>query len=143
MIHDTFQENGCVATVGLGYETIPLGPNGHKLQFWDTAGQEAYNAIVPAFMRNSSVIVVVFSVVDLASYHKVSMWIQLAKESSPNASLILVGNKIDCVDNSTDLIEDAAVEADYSKYTYVKTSARSGKGTELLLEEIKFLADST
>ena len=142
MVYGSFQQDGCVATVGLAYETIPLGSNGHKLQFWDTAGQEAYNAIVPAFMRNSQVIVVVFSIVDLLSYYKVPMWIQSARESSPNATLILVGNKVDAIDNSSDIITDTAVEIDYPKYKYIKTSARSGEGTDLLLDHIKFLADS-
>ena len=137
MIHNTFQANGCEPTVGLGYETIPIGTTGRKIQFWDTAGQEAYNAIVPAFMRNSQVIIIVFSIVDYESYHKVSTWVSAATRSSPDSVIVLVGNKIDCMDNSSDIIEDIAVATDYPNYSYIQTSAKSGLGTDELLEICK------
>ena len=137
IIHQTFQDNSCAPTVGLGYETIPIGTIGHKIQFWDTAGQETYNAIVQAFMRNSQVIIVVFSIVDCVSYQKVSTWISAANRSSPDSIIILVGNKTDCIDDSEDLIEDIAVATDYPEYTYIQTSAKSGHGTAELLDLCK------
>ena len=33
-----------------------------KLQFWDTAGQEAFNSIVKSFYRNSHAIVLVYDI---------------------------------------------------------------------------------
>lgn len=39
----------------------------YKLQFWDTAGQERFRSIIPSYVRNANVGIIVF---DLKSMNK-------------------------------------------------------------------------
>jgi small GTP-binding protein len=129
------------ATVSLDYQTIRLDDSNHHIQFWDTAGQEKYQSIVPTFLRGAQIVLVVFSIVELDSYQKVGMWLQQVQQASPDAQIVLVSNKIDLADSADNLIEDAAVDIDYPNYGYFKTSALSGAGATELLDYIKGVAD--
>ena len=65
-----------------------------KLQIWDSAGQEKYKSLIPSYVRNSSIIFVVYDVSSKASFNNVSSWINFIK-SIENTTIILCGNKID------------------------------------------------
>lgn len=75
----------------------------YKLQFWDTAGQERFRSIIPSYVRNSHVGIIVFDVnsnliiiADRVSFESVSSWLESFRENSPeNAKTIILGNKID------------------------------------------------
>ena len=65
-----------------------------KLQIWDTAGQEKYKGLIPSYVRNSSVVFVVYDVSSKTSFDNIPKWINFIK-SIENTTLILCGNKID------------------------------------------------
>ena len=78
---------------------------------WDTAGQESYRSLNKIFMKNSKVIIFVFSLDNKRSFDELDYWIDNAKNE--------VG--IDCVmgiaGNKCDLIKEQVVnEADAEKY---------------------------
>ena len=47
-----------------------------RLQLWDTAGQERFRSLIPSYIRDSSVAVVVYDITDRASFLNTSMWIE-------------------------------------------------------------------
>jgi Ras-related protein Rab-6A len=65
-----------------------------KLQLWDSAGQEKYKGLIPSYVRNSSIVFIVYDISSKASFNNVSSWITFIK-SIENTTLILCGNKID------------------------------------------------
>ena len=65
-----------------------------KLQLWDSAGQEKYKGLIPSYVRNSSIVFVVYDISSKTSFNNVSSWITFIK-SIENTTLILCGNKID------------------------------------------------
>ena len=78
---------------------------------WDTAGQESYRSLNKIFMKNSKVIIFVFSLDNKRSFDELDYWIDNAKNE--------VG--VDCVmgiaGNKCDLIKEQVVnEADAEKY---------------------------
>ena len=77
-----------------------------RLQLWDTAGQERFRSLIPSYIKDSSVAVVVFDItsknlllifwLDKTSFNNVTRWIEDAKAIRGNdLIIILVGNKID------------------------------------------------
>ena len=54
------------ATVGVEFFTmnIKLGDKIIKLQIWDTCGQEIYRSLISNFYRNSSLAIIVYSIVE-------------------------------------------------------------------------------
>ena len=65
-----------------------------KLQIWDSAGQEKYRGLIPSYIRNSSIVFVVYDVTSKTSFNNIPSWISFIK-SIENTTIILCGNKID------------------------------------------------
>jgi Ras-related protein Rab-6A len=65
-----------------------------KLQMWDTAGQEKYKGLIPSYVRNSSIVFIVYDISSKTSFDNIPKWINFIK-SIENTTLILCGNKID------------------------------------------------
>ena len=43
-----------------------------RLQLWDTAGQERFRSLIPSYIRDSTVAVVVYDVTNVNSFQQVS-----------------------------------------------------------------------
>ncbi len=62
-MYDTF-DNAYQATIGIDFlsKTMYLEDRTVRLQLWDTAGQERFRSLIPSYIRDSSVAVVVFDI---------------------------------------------------------------------------------
>ena len=65
-----------------------------KLQIWDSAGQEKYKSLIPSYIRNSSIVFLVYDVSNKTSFANIPEWISFIKRIE-DSIIILVGNKID------------------------------------------------
>ena len=59
-------ENNYLATVGFEFFTfnVRIKDTVIKLQIWDTCGQEIYRSLIRNFYRNSSLAIIVYSIVE-------------------------------------------------------------------------------
>uniref|UniRef100_A0A4W5R9R3 RAB6B, member RAS onco family n=1 Tax=Hucho hucho TaxID=62062 RepID=A0A4W5R9R3_9TELE len=74
---------------------IPL----HLLQLWDTAGQERFRSLIPSYIRDSTVAVVVYDITNVNSFQQTSKWIDdVRTERGSDVIIMLVGNKTDLGD---------------------------------------------
>ena len=86
------------ATIGFEFFTFNIRFNGKvvKLQIWDTCGQELYRSLITNFYRNSSLAIMVYSIISKESFDNVEMWLrELRSHSNPDVKVFLIGNKID------------------------------------------------
>ena len=69
----------------------------YSYKLWDTAGQEKYHSLNKLFIKNSKIIIIIFSIDNRASFDKIDFWVNNTKEILENDSYILsiVGNKSD------------------------------------------------
>ena len=65
-----------------------------KLQIWDTAGQEKFKSLIPSYVRNAAIVLIVFDVNNPDSFEKVQSWVDFIKNLE-SCFLVLCGNKID------------------------------------------------
>ena len=65
-----------------------------KIQIWDTAGQEKYKGLIPSYVRNSSIVFIVYDVANRDTFNNVENWISFVKNIE-KTTLILCGNKVD------------------------------------------------
>jgi Ras-related protein Rab-6A len=92
--------NSCLSdhqpTIGIDYFTkvITDGDKTICLQIWDTAGQEKFRALIPSYIRNSSVAILVYDITHRLSFENLQKWHQTITNIS-NPVLIVVGNKVD------------------------------------------------
>jgi GTPase SAR1 family protein len=52
----------------------------YRLQLWDTAGQEKYKSLVPAYLRDANCAVFVFDFSRKESFSDLPNWIQLYRD---------------------------------------------------------------
>lgn len=65
----------------------------------DTAGQERFRSLIPSYIRDSSVAVVVYDVANRLSFLNTSKWIEEVRtERAGDVIIVLVGNKTDLVE---------------------------------------------
>ncbi len=108
-----------------------------RLTFWDTAGQEKFNSLVPSAIRSAHCAIIVYDVNDEKSFSRLTHWHNMVKNTADKKECptILVGNKTDmgtrCV--SKEQAFDFAVS---NKMTYVETSAMNGNGIQNLISQI-------
>ena len=97
-----------------------------KLQMWDTAGQEKYKGLIPSYVRNSSIVFVVYDVSSKSSFDNIPKWITFIR-SIENTTLVLCGNKID-IENREVTKEEGEALAQKEGLTFFETSAKTGDG---------------
>ena len=134
----TFAEN-YFATVGVEFFTknIKYEDKVIKLQIWDTCGQEIYRSLISNFYRNSSLAVIVYSIIDSSSFDSIDQWLkELKSNSSPDIKIFLIGNKVDLEDQRVISFEQGKmIQTDYNLDLFVESSARDGKNTEYIFVE--------
>ena len=65
-----------------------------KIQIWDSAGQEKYKGLIPSYVRNSSIVFIVYDISNRTSFENVQNWISFVKNIE-KTTMVLCGNKID------------------------------------------------
>lgn len=89
------------ATVGIDFKVRRLSINDKtvKLQIWDTAGQEKFNAITTAYYRQARAAIIMYDVTRPNTFANLRKWFRLVEENGrPDISIALVGNKSDQAD---------------------------------------------
>ena len=89
-----------------------------RLQLWDTAGQERFRSLIPSYIRDSTVAVVVYDITSMGglmmldvvllsmllyadgnSFQQTNKWIEdVRAERGNDVIIMLVGNKTDLAD---------------------------------------------
>ena len=103
-----------------------------KLFFWDIAGQEEFSFMRPTFYKGSKAAIIVFSHAPGEldkSFNHIYDWHENIKKHCGDIPIVLFGNKIDLVDESSiDIgkVEDIVDKSDF--LGFYKTSAKTGTG---------------
>ncbi|VAH45943.1 unnamed protein product [Triticum turgidum subsp. durum] len=130
---------GCNATIGIDFlsKTMYLEDRTVRLQLWDTAGQERFRSLIPSYIRDSSVAVIVFDVASRQSFLNTSKWIEEVRtERGSDVIIVLVGNKTDLVDKRQVSIEEGEGKAKDLGVMFIETSAKAGFNIKALFRKI-------
>ena len=117
-------------TIGIDFmsHNIVLDGKTTRLQIWDTAGQERFRSLVPSYIRDSRISLLLYDVTNEDSFNKVQWWIDTIKRerTKDDSIIIIVGNKIDLTDNRMISTSDACALARKNNCLYRETSAKTG-----------------
>jgi small GTP-binding protein len=133
----TFNPN-LPATLGGSSVIVNVSGAGSVVKFalWDTAGAERYRTLVPMYLRNAQVALVVFSLADLDSFENLSFWHSQVTSAEPDCEIGLIGTKSDLVDARVIATERGEAKAlELGAAFYSETSAVTGEGVDGLLEQ--------
>ncbi|KAG9132535.1 hypothetical protein Leryth_008448 [Lithospermum erythrorhizon] len=127
-MYDKF-DNTYQATIGIDFlsKTMYLEDRTVRLQLWDTAGQERFRSLIPSYIRDSSVAVIVFDVASRQTFLNTSKWIEEVRtERGSDVIIVLVGNKTDLVEKRQVSIEEGEAKARDFNVMFIETSAKAG-----------------
>ena len=109
------------------------------LKFWDTAGQEQFNAISTIYYQNSVGALLVYDVTIFETFKKVEKWVNTLKEVvGKDITFVIAGNKFDLSDKNSLNQNSSSVEAYCSKENckHFYTSAKTGYNLEEAFESL-------
>ncbi|CAO3670600.1 hypothetical protein G6F70_003948 [Rhizopus microsporus] len=137
-MYDTF-DNTYQATIGIDFlsKTMYLDDRTIRLQLWDTAGQERFRSLIPSYIRDSSVCVVVYDITNRNSFLNTSKWIDdVRAERGTDVIIVLVGNKTDLNDRRQVTVEEGEKKARDYNIMFIETSAKAGYNVKALFRKI-------
>ena len=119
-------------SIGVDFMSKNLRYHGQniKLQIWDSAGQEKYKGLIPSYVRNSSIVFIVYDVSSKTSFNNVSNWITFIK-SIENTTIILCGNKIDLTSREVQTSEGKQF-AQKEGIAFFEVSAKTNENIKLM-----------
>lgn len=109
----------------------------YKLQIWDTAGQEEYNAITRNYYNGSAVIILAFDLSRHETFDALDKWqAEIVKYANTSMKLVLVGNKVDQKDFRQVKEEKARKWAiDNCIQMYYEVSSKEGINVKNIFED--------
>ena len=119
------------ATIGFDFLSFNCKINNVilKMQIWDTCGQEIYRSLIHSFYNNSSLSILVYSIIDKNSFNNLDGWLKEIKTyTNPTQPIFLIGNKIDLENQRKVNQNDVDIFVKKYKIDYfIETSAKDGK----------------
>jgi Ras-related protein Rab-6A len=128
------------ATIGIDFlsKTMYLEDRTVRLQLWDTAGQERFRSLIPSYIRDSSVAVVVYDVTNRLSFGNSTKWIEDVRAERGNDVVIcLVGNKTDLGNEKRQVsTEEGEERAAKDGLLFMECSAKAGYNVKALFRKL-------
>eukprot|EP01059_Diplonema_ambulator_P032021 TRINITY_DN6075_c0_g1_i1.p1 TRINITY_DN6075_c0_g1~~TRINITY_DN6075_c0_g1_i1.p1 ORF type:complete len:230 (+),score=25.09 TRINITY_DN6075_c0_g1_i1:52-741(+) len=138
-IYDTFDKQ-YQATIGIDFlcKTMYLEDRTVRLQVWDTAGQERFRSLIPAYIRGSSVAIVVYDICERQSFLSSEKWIEevRAERQGEEVLIVLVGNKTDKGEARVISIDEGEAKAKELNVMFIETSAKTGYNIKTLFRKV-------
>jgi Ras-related protein Rab-6A len=137
-MYDSF-DSTYQATIGIDFlsKTMYLEDRTVRLQLWDTAGQERFRSLIPSYIRDSSVAVVVYDITSKKSFEQTRKWVDDVRgERGVDVIIVLVGNKTDLAEKREVKAEEGEQEAKRLGCLFVETSAKVGHNVKGLFKKI-------
>ena len=117
------------ATIGLDFHSKNATINGVnvRLLLYDTAGQEKFKSLIPMYIRDANIIIVVYDVTVKDSFTHTNHWVNETKDlKREDAIFVLVGNKIDLNDKRQVSIKEGENFANEKEFIFFEVSAKTG-----------------
>ena len=96
-----------------------------------------YNSIVPVYLRNAKVVLILFALNDVASFEHISKWYDLLNDTIPaDTPVYIIGTKTDLYDDRQILYDSAAESSRTYGAKYYEISSLTGQGVQNLFGDI-------
>ena len=130
------------ATIGLDFHSKNIEINGTsiRLLLYDTAGEEKFKSLIPMYIRDANIILVVYDISLKDSFIHTEHWVNETKDlKREDAIFVLVGNKTDLEDKRAVTAKEAENFANEKGFIFQEVSAKTGEGIEDLFNQKIFL----
>ncbi|MBD3351755.1 MAG: GTP-binding protein [Candidatus Lokiarchaeota archaeon] len=110
------------------------------LQIWDFGGEERFRTMLPSFCLGASGCLLFFDLMRPNTFYELDEWIQIIRNNTKNASIILLGSKYDLLESPDDLAIKTQDIIDFIKEKsingYLNVSSKSGLNVKKAFEKL-------
>jgi small GTP-binding protein len=120
-------------TIGVefGAKTIEIDQKLVKIQIWDTAGQEAFQAITRTYYKGAVGALLVYDITRKETFLHATKWLEeVRNNSSKNIVVILIGNKKDLEQKRQVSFEEGEQFAKENGLLFLEVSAKTSLNVE-------------
>ena len=135
-VNETFEEN-YQATIGLDFQSknITIHDQDVRLILYDTAGQEKFRSLIPMYIREAQIILLIYDISNRESFDSMPKWLQqILDVKNAEAVFVLIGNKIDLENERKVSFEEGKKFAGENNFIFQEVSAKNGTNFEKLFE---------
>ena len=137
---DKFEED-YQATIGLDFHSknVDINNTTIRLLLYDTAGQEKFKSLIPMYIRDANIIIVVYDITNKDSFIHTEHWANETKDlKREDAIFVLVGNKTDLEENRAVSSKEAQQFANERGFLFHEVSAKTGEEVQELFTSVIF-----
>ena len=118
------------STIGLDFsnKNITIHDQDVRLILYDTAGQEKFRSLIPMYIREAQIILLVYDISNRRSFDNIPSWFsEVLNVKNDEAVFALIGNKIDLSDKREVTYDEGKKLANEKNMFFEEVSAKSGK----------------
>ena len=136
-VHEQF-DSKYVKTIGVAHavKRVLIDDNAVTMTLWDTGGQELFNCVRPQYYRGANGVLIIFDVTNKESFDHLEKWLNELEGYCGNIPKIILGNKIDLIDERVIPLEAGEQFALMNSVSYFETSAKTGENVFDVMEEL-------
>ena len=129
-------------TVGVDIHNKEMKYNGDteiKMAIWDVAGQDHYNFMRSNFYYGTDGVILMFDLTRAETFEHIHDWLkEINKVMGKEVPYILVGNKVDLIEDVGDVISHNEIMdfAEKHNVIYRETSAKNGQNVDIIFDDI-------
>ena len=126
-------------TIGIDFLSKPmyLDDRTIRLQLWDTAGQERFRSLIPGYIRDCTMAVVVFDLTQKQSFISIDKWIEdVRNERGGDVIIIVAANKAELTERRLASHEEIEKKSKELNVKILEVSAKSGTNVKLLFKNL-------
>lgn len=139
LMFDTF-EAGYYPTFGIDFLTKMLYTTDHvvRLQFWDTAGRKCFESLIPTYVRDTRLAVIVYDVTKQSTFVQALDWVKRVRaEHGEDCFIMLAANKSDLATADRKVSrEEAEAKAKELGVSLADVSAQNGIGVKAMFDRV-------
>jgi len=140
-VYDEFGKTSMTIGAYFGMKQCKVNDRTCNLAIWDTAGEEKFDSLTNFYCRNARAALVCYDITNYDSFQGLQRWVdKVTSEAEKNCAMILVGNKLDLVEENPSLREvdtnEAKRYATSVKALVVEASAKTGKNVPAMFDQL-------
>ena len=130
------------STTGVSYvnKKMKVNDKEYNIAIWDTVGQEKFRSLTKIFLKDSKIVIFVYSITEKKSFEEINFWYETVKSNLGDKVVLgLAGNKKDLFQEEKVTEKEGEDKAKEIEAKFKLTSAKTGVGIkeffQILLEE--------